>query len=369
MKILSYNGRGFQKTTAVTALVKIQKRQDADVIFLMETHLDDWPAECLRKRLHTDHKEVVRSDGRKGGLLLMWKKEVIISLRFKTDNFIDVFIGTGQDHIWRFTGFYGESKWSDKYKSWDRLRELRTVSSMPWVVMGDMNEILYPFEKEGGRARPSQYLQAFQDTLTECGLSDLGFIGDKYTWHRAGIRERLDRVVACDNWRSKFSNAVVQNLDYERSDHRPILLSFGLTTTNEVRSTSVLRFEARWLRERNFHEIVDNAWATGYQAQTEGLAGRLAFMHDILHQWDRSVLKKPQNKIKQVKREFEEITRAELNEENLRREKELAVELEKLLKQEEVYWAQRSRINWLKFGDQNTGFFTILHLGAEQGME
>jgi DNA-binding transcriptional regulator YdaS (Cro superfamily) len=114
---------------------------------------------------------------------------------------------------------------------------------------------------------------------------------------------------------------------------------------------------------------VDNAWATGYQAQTEGLAGRLAFMHDILHQWDRSVLKKPQNKIKQVKREFEEITRAELNEENLRREKELAVELEKLLKQEEVYWAQRSRINWLKFGDQNTGFFTILHLGAEQGME
>jgi DNA-binding transcriptional regulator YdaS (Cro superfamily) len=126
----------------------------------------------------------------------------------------------------------------------------------------------------------------------------------------------------------------------------------------------VLRFEARWLRERNFHEIVDNAWATGYQAQTEGLAGRLAFMHDILHQWDRSVLKKPQNKIKQVKREFEEITRAELNEENLRREKELAVELEKLLKQEEVYWAQRSRINWLKFG-----FFTILHLAAEQGME
>jgi hypothetical protein len=92
MKLLSYNGRGFLKSTAVTALVNIQKRQGADVIFLMETHLDEWPAECLKKRLNMDHKEVVPSDSRKGGLLLFWKKEVILSLRYKTMNYIDVLL-------------------------------------------------------------------------------------------------------------------------------------------------------------------------------------------------------------------------------------------------------------------------------------
>jgi hypothetical protein len=105
MKLLSYTGCGLKKTTAVTAPVKVQKHQDVDIIFLMETHLDDWPAECLKRRLNMDHKEVVCSDGRKGGLLLLWKKEVVVSLRHKSENYIDVFIGVGQENIWRFTGF------------------------------------------------------------------------------------------------------------------------------------------------------------------------------------------------------------------------------------------------------------------------
>ena len=52
--------------------------------------------------------------------------------------------------------------------------------------MGDMNEIMYPFEKEGGNRRPAQFMEAFRDVISECGLTDLGFSGDKFTWHRGG---------------------------------------------------------------------------------------------------------------------------------------------------------------------------------------
>jgi hypothetical protein len=52
-------------------------------------------------------------------------------LRYKTDNYIDVFIGAGQENIWRFTGFYGESKWADKHLSWDLLREMRGFRLCP----------------------------------------------------------------------------------------------------------------------------------------------------------------------------------------------------------------------------------------------
>jgi hypothetical protein len=73
---------------------------------------------------------------------------------------------------------------------------------MRWLVIGDWNEILYSHEKEGGNPRPIQYMQAFRDALTDCGLEDLGYTGDIFTWIRKrsrmgpGIRERLDRACA-----------------------------------------------------------------------------------------------------------------------------------------------------------------------------
>ena len=72
MKILGYNCRGLKKATAIRALLKLVKRSDPDMIFLSETHLEEWPAECLRRKIGMDFKEVVGSDGKSGGLLLLW---------------------------------------------------------------------------------------------------------------------------------------------------------------------------------------------------------------------------------------------------------------------------------------------------------
>jgi hypothetical protein len=201
-------------------------------------------------------------------------------------------------------------------------------------------------------------MQIFRDVLTDCGLSDFGYVGDKFTWHRAGIRERLDRGLINEAWLNKFEGAVLQNLDYSRSDHRPIMISFGENPTEERCGPNFLRFEARWLKEPNFYEVVEGAWdASGNPFQPRDLAGRLAVVHKRLHQWDRSVLKGPKRKLKAARKELEEITRSDLTAENIAKEKDLAMEIEKLLEQEELHWSQRSRINWLQFGDRNTGFF------------
>jgi hypothetical protein len=63
-------------------------------------------------------------------------------------------------------------------------------------VIGDFNDILFSREKEGGNRRPHSFMKAFQDALTDCELEDIDFLGDKYTWNRGIIRERLDRAVA-----------------------------------------------------------------------------------------------------------------------------------------------------------------------------
>jgi hypothetical protein len=63
-----------------------------------------------------------------------------------------------------------------------KIRELNQNNTLPWLIIGDFNEILFSHEKEGGNARPQGCMDAFRDTLMDCGLEDLGFSGDIFTW-------------------------------------------------------------------------------------------------------------------------------------------------------------------------------------------
>lgn len=73
-------------------------------------------------------------------------------------------------------------------------------------------------------------MDRFKEALEECGLSDLGFTGDPFTWRNNShtseqyIRERLDRAVADGNWRARFPAFKVTNRDPRHSDHRPVIL-------------------------------------------------------------------------------------------------------------------------------------------------
>lgn len=97
---------------------------------------------------------------------------------------------------------------------WQILRDLRAMGDMSWLVMRDLNEILYSFEKEGGRTRSKCFMQAFRDALEDCQLVDCGFMDDKFTWHRGNIRERLGRALANDAWNNLFNGETMHHLNY-----------------------------------------------------------------------------------------------------------------------------------------------------------
>jgi hypothetical protein len=37
-------------------------------------------------------------------------------------------------------------------------------------------------EKQGGAPRQQKYMDRFKEALEDCGLDDLGFVGDPFTW-------------------------------------------------------------------------------------------------------------------------------------------------------------------------------------------
>ena len=126
-------------------------------------------------------------------------------------------------------GFYGHPDTAKRHESWAKLRHLKRSSSLPWLVIGDFNEIVGLSEKEGGSIRPSKQMADFVSTIDHCGLCDLGFIGSKFTWlyqttSGVQIRERLDRALATLEWRSLYPTAKLHHLSSSVSNHSPLSL-------------------------------------------------------------------------------------------------------------------------------------------------
>jgi hypothetical protein len=60
--------------------------------------------------------------------------------------------------------------------------------------------------------------------------------------------------------------AVVQHLAYIRSDHRPILLDTDYQAGVGQLQIGPRRFEAKWLKEKGFRDVVKNAWEVASDA-------------------------------------------------------------------------------------------------------
>jgi hypothetical protein len=105
----------------------------------------------LRKKLGCDKFIIHESDGRNGGLLMLWKKEVTIKQLNVSQNYIDMVLGDGDE--WRLSRIYGEPSWEHKHRTWEALRYLKNGNSLSWLALGDFNEMQFHYEKKAGRAR------------------------------------------------------------------------------------------------------------------------------------------------------------------------------------------------------------------------
>ena len=71
--------------------------------------------------------------------------------------------------------------------------------------------------------------------------------------------------------------------------------------------------------------------------------------------WDSA--KPDEAVIKELQKRLDRLNEAENTEENKAEFLEVSKQMDELLQKQEIYWAQRSRISWMKHGDRNTKFF------------
>ena len=115
-------------------------------------------------------------------------------------------------------------------------------------------------EKQGQIPRPLRPMQDFKEALLFCGLADLGFCGNIFTWDngRLGkdlVQERLDRACANLEWIDIFPHAKVNHLKVSYSDHVPILISIEPLNPRR-RKKLPRRFEEKWATHPDCERVI-----------------------------------------------------------------------------------------------------------------
>ena len=249
MSLLSWNCWGLRNPQTMNALKKVIRLEKPKFVFLMETKSDkDWMV-VVRDRCGFKESFVVPSYGASGGLALFWnsKNKVIIKSSFQSH--IDARVA--RDSIsgeWHLMGFYGNPNTSLRMESWRLLSSLCDGSGLPWLVIGDFNEIFCASEKEGGAQRPNQQMVRFKNAINYCGLREVEFIGLKFIWiyqkkDGSQIKDRLDRALVSSDWAMKFPSAKLYHKSTLGYDHSPILLQLS-TMKKERRAKRIFKFES-----------------------------------------------------------------------------------------------------------------------------
>ena len=126
------------------------KDTDPVLVFLSETKANWNRMKGIQRKLNFTQGIIVPSNGRSGGLAMLWKEGADVSFKSCSNAHIDVVVCEGVGaQPWKGTRFYGHPNVGMRFTSWSLLKLLKRQCNMPWVVCGDFNEIVQSDEKLG----------------------------------------------------------------------------------------------------------------------------------------------------------------------------------------------------------------------------
>lgn len=118
----------------------------------METKLHCDVMSRLKHELGYTHGVSSSSDGNSGDLALLWKPETEVQTCKYSRWYIDAFVDCENNgDLWRLIRFYGHLDTSKREKTWTLLESLSGISKLPWLCIGDFNEITSASENERGK--------------------------------------------------------------------------------------------------------------------------------------------------------------------------------------------------------------------------
>ena len=289
MKAIVWNVRGANSKAFLWHALDIVKMHKPDILIILETKCSSLRADQATNRLGYSNFRIIHAFGKRRGIWLMWSAD--ISLVHYVDAKPNHFHALFKLHVNApevlFTGMHAPSVVSDRNKYWVDLTKDSPPRGTPWLVAGDLNEVLNSNEKMGGKSVSHGQGRLCKDWMVANSLMDLGFQGPRFTWTNgrdggAVIKERLDRALANAEWLDIFPDTKVIHLPRTFSDHCPILISFD---DHHRPSSFPFRCKEAWVHHSDFLNVMESTWGCN---KDNFLAARESFIGHV-KEWNKYV--------------------------------------------------------------------------------
>lgn len=151
MSILSWNCQGSGGPSTIPILRCYLRTTGADLAFISETKCSKHKALRRIARLPLPNSEIVPSQGRGGGLWLLWSNSISVSILETSTNYIVARIQvTPAAPPWVLFAIYGDYDDRANDPIWERIEHYTANAALPLCTIGDFNCITDQGEKTGG---------------------------------------------------------------------------------------------------------------------------------------------------------------------------------------------------------------------------
>ncbi|XP_052291873.1 uncharacterized protein LOC127900709 [Citrus sinensis] len=209
----------------------------------------------------------------------------------------------------------------------------------------------------------------FRESVKDCKLEDVGCRGHRFTWsnRRFGphyIEEILDRFMCNQKWRAEFYDWLATNLIHWESDHCPIMMvvqNRQRMLNYEKTSFNRIHYEDMWSSYDGCKNIMKREWLNWGDGSKDNpvqmftKVSKSSMAH--LKFWSKEAFGSREKKLKSLMKKLERAKQGNLQNDDRDDVRSIERHIQNLLIDEEVYWKQRFRADWLKVGDKNTKFF------------